>query len=71
MSEKKSNSPTYVTSYRIGIDEKKLIVSKHGSLSAFLNKCVSDEIAKMGKTKKVKRYPEKKVTKKKVVKKKA
>lgn len=66
MSEKKSKSPTYVTSYRIGIDEKKLIVAKHGSLSAFLNKCVDAEIARLGKTKKQKRYPEKKAVKKKV-----
>ena len=61
MSEKKSTSKTYVTSYRIGIDDKKVIAKKHGSLSAFLNKCVADEIKKLGKTKSEKRYPNKKV----------
>lgn len=47
MSERKTTSRTYVTSYRIGVDDKKLIVKKYGSLSAFLNKCVNKEIKKI------------------------
>jgi hypothetical protein len=55
MSAKKSTSRTYVTSYRIAIDDKKVIIKAHGSLSAFLNKCVADEIKKLGKGKLIKR----------------
>jgi hypothetical protein len=68
MSAKKSDSKTYVTSYRIAIDDKKAIVKKHGSLSAFLNQCVQAELAKLGKVKTAARRPNTKLLKKAIVK---
>lgn len=41
----KSNEPAITTSYRITKTDRKLIESKHGKLTNFLNKKVAEEVA--------------------------
>lgn len=61
MSVKKTEGKTYVTSYRIGIEDKKAIAKKHGTLANFLNKCVAKELGKkLVKTSEVKKSKPKK-----------
>ncbi len=56
MNPKKSNSnePALPTTYRITDTDKKLIADEHGSLSKFLNECVSKEVKRIQKKKGVK-----------------